>query len=327
MSKYKFIGSFNKAYKAFENGKKPSQEAMEGMLKNMKSLDKMDDSDDLSGTIDKMYTFFTSPEFSEHLARTQQANEDLLQDQRVAQGLALANTIWDLGLSANQVAQSNRSLKGSKEPSRRRLPQIDPRLSQEIDRASQELSEPSFRELDPSRENIARTYAGELDQARVASAGQAGIYGALGQGAAQRRQQAGREMIPYASQLRQQAGGRLSQLLGMKESRQNVIDQIGENRYAQDLDMYLKEQQAAGQLGAVGRQNMAQSRGNLLTQLGPMASDITRAFRGMKVGEGEDELSLEDYNDYVNTSLFRKRAMPSYDQMNYNVGQYTGNIG
>lgn len=299
----KLIGVAKKIHNAYANGKEPSNEDLKYYFQNLHLVDEIND----ASVYDMIDAFTTNPNFTAHTTRMFEANEKLLKDQKIQQNLALANTIWDIGLSIDQIASGQRSLEAQIKPSRPSLPQIDPTLQSEIDRSLQATYSPDFRELEPTAQQIAQTYQGEIDQARTASGGQAGIYGALGQVAASRRQDAGRQLIPMASQLREQDRNRLQSLLGMRMGQQEFIDRLQEARYGQDLDQYMMEQQAAGQLGAVGRQNLARSRGDLFQQLGPIASQIGDSFRGMKVGDEEDDMDINTYEEYIQNSLLGNR--------------------
>jgi len=188
----------------------------------------------------------------------------------------------DVGIGAAQQRQANESLSQQRAPIEPPMMQRSPMLAERLRRASTESAAPlSSAEIRAMRSGISDAYGADMNAARVASGGQAGSYGALGQSAINRRYRNQMQLPAAIAQTRRQADSNLNSLLGLRQSEANMIGNDRRLGYNQRLNQYNIAQKAAGDLGAAGRTNMR------------------RGFGGIAQSMGE----LYDWEDYFNNQL------------------------
>lgn len=225
----------------------------------------------------------SSPQYKDQtLSLAKDAEKGKLSDQ-LAQGIGLILGASDIGQSIAQIQASKKGLAGSRRPARPAIPQRDTQLANAL-RQSQESTNDAGRALAPSQAQIQDQYQNDLANARIASTGQAGAYGAYSQLAANRRNRSAMELVPIQDQIRREQQGRQDQLLGMRmQENQNMFDNQ-QQLYGQDLQQYNQDQQAYGQLGATGRSNLRNSLYGLGQQLAPAVADMytKRKYRNLR---------------------------------------------
>lgn len=229
---------------------------------------------------------------------------------KVLAGLQTALGLFDATQSGRQIRESDRQLRGMRRPQLPAIPLPDELLNQQIGQAQRDTEGVAAATM-PFRQQALDTYGADLAQARTASGGQAGIYGALGQGAANRRYRANMDLLPIQEGIRQNNRGRLDNLMGMRMQQGNQDFRNRMWRGQLDLNQYNMEQQMYGQLGAMGRSNMSRAVGDIALGMEPWLTH-TAAKRSMPrtnrevVDDGIDNLikrSSASYNSFPKSRL------------------------
>lgn len=226
--------------------------------------------DDVATYIDETSKLLSSDRYKEQTLELAKDAEEGRVSNNVATGLNLLLSGVDIATSIKQIRGSDKLLKETIKPGKPTAPGRDPYLAQALNQAQQGSFDQS-RALAPAQGQILDQYLSDMNNARVVSSGQSGAYGSLGQVAANRRNKAAQELVPLADGIRAREKGRLDNLIGMRmnETQNNYANQS--QFYAQDLDQYNRDMQAAGSLGATGRQNLRQSLGTLGQQVSGVA--------------------------------------------------------
>ena len=177
----------------------------------------------------------------------------------------------DIATGASQVRSAERGLRQLRRPSLPNIPRPDELLNQQIYQA-QDQTQGIGRTLAPYDAAVRDAYSVDMANARTASGGQMGAYGAYGQGAVNRRNRAALQGIPLGEEVRRGNLQRLDNLAGMRQNidQQNFRNQLSLSQLG--LNQYNLEAQTLGQLGAVGRQNISNSLGTLATGMAPFIS-------------------------------------------------------
>ncbi len=225
----------------------------------------------------------SSPEYKDQALRIAQNAEKgrLTEDFVKGANLLLAGT--DIGASIQQIQQSNRELKRSRKPVKPVVPQRDQYLQQAL-RQSQVGTQDAGRALAPAQAQIQDQYQNDIANAKIASTGQAGAFGAYGQLAANRRNRAAGELAPMADEIRRGQQARQDDLIGARMNEtQNMFDNNA-RFYNTDMDQYQQEQAAAASLGSQGRENLRNSMYNFAGQAGAAGADYLtdRKYRNLR---------------------------------------------
>ena len=194
---------------------------------------------------------------------------------RTALNTALAAA--DIITSNKQIKEAQRAARRSQRPQRPAPLTADPLL----DRAITEAQQGNFdiaRRLAPAQQALLDQYLGDMQTARVASTGQAGAYGALGQVASLRRGRGALGLGAMANQIESENRNRQDRLLGMKLDQNQAIQQSQAQYYPADLQQYGLDQQMAANLGATGRANLR----GALPQLGQDIPDMIANLNAKK---------------------------------------------
>lgn len=199
------------------------------------------------------------------LELAQEAEQGRVSD-KIATGLNILLSGADIAASVRQINESNKLLNQNKKPARPGVPKADPYLDNAINQASQGTLN-AQRAIAPVQQEIGDQYLSDLNNAKIASTGQAGTYGALAQVAANRRNRSANQLAPIYDQVRSNELGRLDNLVGMRmgQNQQNFANQA--SLYQTDLDQYNQALQSAGALGSTGRSNLRNSLGNFASFL------------------------------------------------------------
>lgn len=198
--------------------------------------------------------------------------------QKITQGINIALAGADVVTSAQQIQSGNRASRRLRRPSRPAPLTADPALTQAMAEAGNQTDEVS-RALMPAQNAILDSYLADLDTAKSVSGGQAGTYGALGQVASTRRGRRSLELAPIADQITRQGEQRYDQLLAQKLAENQNIQQSQAQNYPYDLYQYGQDAAAAGQLGAVGRQNLRGAVTELAGNIPKIASELAARKR------------------------------------------------
>lgn len=204
----------------------------------------------------------------------------------LASGFGALNDMTEALVGTGQIRASRKTLDALSRPQLPEIPKRDEKLSKAISDAQAGTFD-TARQLQPMRETIERGYGADLQTARSVAGGQAGAYGALGQTAAIRRNQALSGMAPMIDSIRAREQARLDNLLGMRQDENqrnfgNRMYQYNQSNSNYDVDRaYAEDRLAAGQSNLFGG---LRNFGNNLAVLGskyydkpaPQFSDIFR---------------------------------------------------
>jgi Arc/MetJ-type ribon-helix-helix transcriptional regulator len=230
----------------------------------------------------------SSPEYKQQLINLSQEAEAGRISENLASGLNLIMGGVDIANSLKQVRAGDAAARRSRRPSRPAVPQRDMYLQAAL-RGAEEATFDGERALAPARAEIQDQYLSDVSDAKIASGGQQGSYGAFRQLAANRRNRAGLNLIPIADGIRREQQGRYDNLLGMRadETQQMFRNNVG--LYGSDLDQYNQDQAAAASLGATGRSNL---RDSLYNMAGQGANFIGRNASKRKYDRIRNQMSM-----------------------------------
>jgi len=183
---------------------------------------------------------------------------------QIGQGLDILFQGIQMAVGGNQVAKAKQAAQQLQRPSLPGVASSNPQLAQALN--DTKLGTINANEvLRPAQAGIQDSYNAALNQAQVASGGQAGAYQGMANLANLQRMRANLGLAPIAQEAKLQNQQVYNQLLGQKlDETQSQF----QNRYANAgiaFDQYDKDAQAVGGLGSVGRTNMLNA-GHQLTQ-------------------------------------------------------------
>lgn len=230
----------------------------------------------------------------------------------------------DVITSAQQIREGNRAARRSQRPQRPAPLTEEPLLNQAIQEASQGNFDIA-RRLAPAQQAIVDQYLSDMNTAKVASTGQAGTFGALGQVASMRRGRGAQQLGAMANQIDMENRRRQDQLLGMKMDQNQAIQQSQAQYYPTDLQQYSLDQQMAADLGATGRANMRGAVTNLAqgvpdavanmrrqrieAAMAPYGQDMVDAATGV---EGKVMFTPQPMWDDMNSPMFLEQMYGGY---------------
>lgn len=225
----------------------------------------------------------SEPAFKEKLLKIATEQQGRNVSEKFAQGINLFLAGTDVANSIGQIAASKSALSKSTRPGRPGIPQKDLRLQQAL-RNAQEGTYDTERAIAPVRAQIQDQYQNDIANAKTASAGQAGQFGAYAQLAANRRNRAALNLAPIQDQIRQGQQQNYNNLLGQQMGETQQMFQNQADLYNTDLQQYGLDQQAAAQLGSTGRSNFRDSLYNLGSNVAQGAGDFysQRRYRNLK---------------------------------------------
>ena len=207
----------------------------------------------------------STPEYKESVLQIAQDAEGKRLTEKFAQGVNIVLAGSDIATSINQISQANKAAKRSKRPARPSIPRRDLMLQQAL-RSAEEGTFDTQRALAPVQQEIQDQYLADVQNAKTASTGQAGAYGAYRQIAANRRNRAAMQLAPIADQIRAREQARYDNLLNMRaQETQNMFENQA-SLYPYDLQQYQNEQNRIDRVGALGRYNLRGSLYNLGNQ-------------------------------------------------------------
>jgi hypothetical protein len=201
-------------------------------------------------------------------------------------GLDLGAVFMDLGIAGSQIRTGER-LRGDIQRPETFTPSRDRSLLQERIRSSQRGLNDVSQDLAPAELANLDQYLADIGNARIASGGQASIFGSMGNAAAMRRRAGGMQISALGSQIKRQNRGELNQLIGMDLADRNAYEgrKLTANELA--LQRYYKEAEDAAGVEAAGRSNQRESIHNMLPSLSQGIESIGGLFNKGK-GRGQD---------------------------------------
>lgn len=182
----------------------------------------------------------------------------------------------DIANSVRQIRAGEQQARRSKRPQKPAVPQRDVYLQAAL-RNAEEGTFDAARALAPIQADIYDQYLNDVNDAKIASGGQLGAYGAYRQLASDRKNRAAMQMAPIVDDIRRGQQARYDNLLGMRLDENQKRFQNQASLYPYELDQYNQDQQTAAALSSTGRRNLRNSMYNLAPQFGDsLASNRTR---------------------------------------------------
>jgi hypothetical protein len=274
---------------------------------------------DVSDYIDEAKKALTSDTYKDQtLELAKDAQEGRTSD-KVAQGLNTVLAGIDIGTSINQINQGKKLAAGNVRPNRPLAPGRDPYLAQALNQAQLGTMDQS-KALAPAQLQILDQYLSDLNNAKTASAGQAGIYGALGQEAANRRNRASLDLVPLADQIKAREQGRYGDLLQMRQNETQNNFQNQAQFYPSDLAQYNLTNQMAGNLSSQGRVNLR----NSLANAGQSIPDIVAKLRSdQQYNKLYNQMSANHGDVAANAAVYANKSLnDKYSNINSDDNLY-----
>jgi hypothetical protein len=211
----------------------------------------------------------TEPSYKEKLIKLATNAKTQKQADNLAAGINLFLAGSDIATSINQIREAKQANNRSKRPARPGVPQRDMYLQQAL-RGAEEGSMDQGRAVAAAQANINDQYQNDIANAKTASTGQAGDFGAYAQLAANRRNRSALELAPIQDQIKRQEQARYDNLLGMRQDETQNIYNNQLSGYQTDLGQYNQDQDAIQNLLYTGRTNLR----NSFQNIGAMAPQI-----------------------------------------------------
>lgn len=202
---------------------------------------------------------------SEYLASTEsrktyleqqgKAKEAAELSQKMAKTIDLLKSIGMTATAIDQIRTAAQAGRGLTQPGIPAAPGPSPELSQRLYEAQRGVVNPEA-VLNPARQEIQDAYQSALNEAQIASGGQAGSYQAMANLANLQRMRAALGLAPIAQDIRVQNQQLLNDLTRqrMMEQQQAYQNQLAGTEMA--MDQYNRNVEAVGNLGAAGRYNL-----------------------------------------------------------------------
>ena len=280
--------------------------------------------------IDYMAKYQNDPDFIGRM-------KERLGDKAFSNFMTLGANIMDINTSRQQINKADLLEDQLKKPSIYTPTRGDENLRTAISDAQRGIYDNKV-QLAPAELVNMENYFNDLNNAKIASTGQAGQYGALAQGASLRRQRGGNQIAAMNAGLISDKQKRYDSLVGMQLENNAGFEgrMLGANQL--QLADYYKQAEANALLGSTGRSNMRNSIYNVLPTIsdtykntralgrdeyGTSASDNINKF-GSMIGGGIQNLFSKGYQPYdeFGLSQFRGNASPYPDYVNAGIDNY-----
>jgi hypothetical protein len=263
-------------------------------------------------------------------------------------------SVADLMTSRAQIRQAKAAQANSKEPAAPGKYKLDENVSRSIRDTLQAMSPAGIeQQLSPLKQDIVDSYSSDMNNAEVASGGQAGSFGSYGQSAVNRRLRAAGNLQLTRTELNDNLRKNLNYALQNRLNERQIEQSRDMNVYKTKMDQYNAEQAAAGALEQAGRINQRDSIYRLNENLTPFinravdnqsankASAATRATNKMFTNGGINDSAIlqkpgsqeiidwggkVDYNNSSNN--YDPSMMSTYDnRLSGDLLRYKLNIG
>jgi hypothetical protein len=179
-------------------------------------------------------------------------------------------SVADLMTSRAQIRQAKAAQANSKEPAAPGKYKLDENVSRSIRDTLQAMSPAGIeQQLSPLKQDIVDSYSSDMNNAEVASGGQAGSFGSYGQSAVNRRLRAAGNLQLTRTELNDNLRKNLNYALQNRLNERQIEQSRDMNVYRTKMDQFNAEQTAAGNLEQAGRINQRDSIYNLNENLTP----------------------------------------------------------
>lgn len=217
------------------------------------------------------------------LGQLYEAAQNELKSERASD---IANMIvrgLDVATGLSQQKQADKSLRNQEPPKTPAQRRKSEPLRNAIMEARMRSANPlSTQEAQAMEAGIEDAYQADLAMGRTGAMGQQGRLSSLGQSAVNRRYRNLRQMTPQLANIRRQSDSRLDRLIGTDIREDAQLQGERERAYQRDLDMYIRAQQAAGQLGQAGRTNVRRGLAGLANRISPLMRTYQNPYEGYK---------------------------------------------
>lgn len=190
--------------------------------------------------------------YLEQQGKTREAAE---LSQKMAKTIDLLKSIGMTATAIDQIRTASQAGRGLTQPGIPAAPGPSPELSQRLYEAQRGVVNPEA-VLNPARQEIQDAYQSALNEAQIASGGQAGSYQAMANLANLQRMRAALGLAPIAQDIKLQNQQLLNDLTRQRvmEQQQAYQNQLAGTEMA--MDQYNRNVEAVGNLGAAGRYNL-----------------------------------------------------------------------
>lgn len=238
---------------------------------------------------------FQDPRYKEDLVGLAEEAERGELSEKLTTGLNLALAGTDIITSAQQVKQGNRRSSRTRRPSQPAPLTPEPALQQAIAQA-QNGDYSAVRALAPAQLAILDNYLSDINNAKTASTGQAGSYGANTQVASSRRNRASQELAPIGDAITARNQNRLDNLIATKIGENQAIQQSQAQFYPYELDQYQFDLNSANNQINAGM-------GNLRSSVGQLASLLPETIAKYSTRKRYNDIynSMSQYGDEIAT--------------------------
>jgi hypothetical protein len=258
----------------------------------------------------------TEPAMKEMTAKLVQDRESAELSDKLAQGINLILGGTDIANSINQIQEGKKGARKPR-PARPAIPQKSVLLQQAL-RQAQEGTMDAGRALLPVQAQIQDQYQNDIANAKTASTGQAGNFGAYAQLAADRRNRAALQMAPIQDDIRAREQARYDNLLGMDINENQQMFNNQNDLYGQDLYQYNQEQRNYGALQSQGRENL---RNSLYSFGGNLAPNIANYYTQRKYNQLKNQAAAAGLNP--DNIVKVRQNLDGYVSPQYNVDPMT----
>jgi hypothetical protein len=216
---------------------------------------------------------------------------------KITTGLNLLLSGADLATAQGQINRFEQGLKKSRRPGRPPVLTRDSYLAQaKADAQKDTMSDVTA--IEAAKSGIQDSYLEDLQNARIASGGQSGAFGAYAQSAATRRGRRSLELAPIGEQIYQGRKERMDRLAGMSTQENQAINESAARYYPTDMSQYQFEQQQLANLGQTGFANRRDSMYGLASQV-PGMVPYNRKYNDLKNQYASLGLADKTVNDIM----------------------------
>ncbi len=264
----------------------------------------------------------------QEMANLYQMAENQLKTDRAS---TVANMIVrgvDVATGISQQKDSNESLANQEPPTKPADRKKSRTLRDAIMNARLRQANPlATQEAQAMQAGIEDAYQADVAMGEQASGGQSGRASQLGQAAINRRYRNIRSINPQLAQIQRQADDNLTRLAGIDAQDDSRMQLEKQRMYQQDLNMYLRAQQAAGQLGQAGRTNVRRGLGGIAKSITPLMRTYNNPYSNPYASRKSqaipkpskaitsassnppNEFPIAEYEDRMNSELGRSKYM------------------
>lgn len=312
----------------------PNEELIAQLLERQKSAKPEDrlSADDISTLQNELRKQLTSPAYKQQMLELAKDKELAARNEQVSSAIRALAGGMQAGAGLSQRARYRRMLRESQAPGVPPVLGADPYLEAAKRAAEQGTYQESIA-AEAAKQMAREGYMQDIANARLAAGGQTGAFGAYGQAASTRQARRMQEMAPQIESIRQARQAERARLAGLSVGQQEAINRSMGQYYPYQMQRYLQEQQAIGELGQAGSANIYGGLQAAAGNVAPMISgvgirrkyqDLTNRLLSMGVPpEKAAEYTVAaqgrnapNYQMYGGTQAFPTAQYPSVEDMN-----------